>query len=756
MQFGTHGNASLRTVVSNSGAILQSGDITALGVEQLGFFKTFKDGNAAQAQAAPTYKTAPKFQIGKGIDKYLAQEYLGTYQSLFPWLSNEISGKNIIGWSGTKANSQSTTDIYTLGYDGVDASKRLSGVLDHRELIVRMRLWGNPIRRLTGVSSDLRREYVVDKGCLDACKVACEDDFSLADELIADSVLKQIRADKFNMIPIERFVKVTKIKKCNPAEDAISGLVESTKYTVSFCDDGSSSSIGAIQTQYPGFKVAFESRVGAISTYSMWRLTSQGVPASFTNTVPVALAVCDTCPSGYTLVAPQTVYYVERPIAPGTDISTSGAQQTYADTIGTAYGTAARGIATLTGTAGSGYTNGTHPLVFTGGGGTGAAGTVTVAGGAITARTITAKGINYTTVPTVTFPAAGAGTGGTVVATINAAPTVTSKFISADGGSAITSYSVVGTTPAIAALNSDSYVSVVTSGAICTPPAGASIAWTAGGTRKVAPKTWSLTLADTVCGTSRLAELQDAYPDLVVSEEGTTGVCARVYITTNYSAPVLDEICSVGEYMFEQPKPFLFNTHWKPYVSGSILANPNCDPADPETVCCAVGLKFETAAFVQDYAKCLYGYYSWDISDSDPVYMELTVHTHDWTTTPCYLTDQVVTKLRGASFATGSGKLIREAERSSLQYDEKHFSVNQAINAAFGIDFIADPQQWYDTYQLTVSFPHNANYITGQEMLTRDITFAFAFPTGKGKAWETLINNYIVSIPDTELTPVVL
>lgn len=71
--------------------------------------------------------------------------------------------------------------------------------------------------------------------------------------------------------------------------------------------------------------------------------------------------------------------------------------------------------------AGTGGTNGTYPLIFTGGGGSGAAGTATISGGAITAVTLTDLGTNYTSAPTITL-SGGGGTG-----------TVTSSF----GSSAI-------------------------------------------------------------------------------------------------------------------------------------------------------------------------------------------------------------------------------------------------------------------------------------------------------------------------------
>lgn len=74
-------------------------------------------------------------------------------------------------------------------------------------------------------------------------------------------------------------------------------------------------------------------------------------------------------------------------------------------------------------TPGAGGTNGTFPLAFAGGTGSGAAGTFTVAGGALTAITITSAG-RYTVAPTFSFAAsanlAGAAATVTLGATANA------------------------------------------------------------------------------------------------------------------------------------------------------------------------------------------------------------------------------------------------------------------------------------------------------------------------------------------------
>lgn len=68
---------------------------------------------------------------------------------------------------------------------------------------------------------------------------------------------------------------------------------------------------------------------------------------------------------------------------------------------------------------GSGYTNGSgYALIFSGGGGSGAAGTFTVSGGAITSISLTSGGNGYSSAPSVSFSNAGAGTGSAYVVTM--------------------------------------------------------------------------------------------------------------------------------------------------------------------------------------------------------------------------------------------------------------------------------------------------------------------------------------------------
>lgn len=73
---------------------------------------------------------------------------------------------------------------------------------------------------------------------------------------------------------------------------------------------------------------------------------------------------------------------------------------------------------------GSGGTDGTYSLGFSGGSGTGAAGTYTITGGIVVSTTITAGGTGYTSAPTVSFPSGGIiGAAGTAV--LNGYPATT-------------------------------------------------------------------------------------------------------------------------------------------------------------------------------------------------------------------------------------------------------------------------------------------------------------------------------------------
>jgi hypothetical protein len=74
---------------------------------------------------------------------------------------------------------------------------------------------------------------------------------------------------------------------------------------------------------------------------------------------------------------------------------------------------------------GSGYTNGTYPLSISGGGGSGCTGTFNISSGGLASITIVDAGTGYTSAPTLSFTAAGAGTGASATATLGTGASVT-------------------------------------------------------------------------------------------------------------------------------------------------------------------------------------------------------------------------------------------------------------------------------------------------------------------------------------------
>jgi hypothetical protein len=111
-------------------------------------------------------------------------------------------------------------------------------------------------------------------------------------------------------------------------------------YSLTVVDSGDASAQFAVERAYPKtYKITRLSYVNGKSTYEVGPLAS--LPTAFTPTSSVTLTSCGgTCPSGFTLVGAKDVYIIARPLAGTEDFTTVNSRDTYADTIGTAYGVA--------------------------------------------------------------------------------------------------------------------------------------------------------------------------------------------------------------------------------------------------------------------------------------------------------------------------------------------------------------------------------------------------------------------------------
>ena len=84
---------------------------------------------------------------------------------------------------------------------------------------------------------------------------------------------------------------------------------------------------------------------------------------------------------------------------------------------------------------------------------------------------------------------------------------------------------------------------------VCSKTTTTTTAWVAGETCVATTKGFSIIVKDNDCGATRLPELQAAYPDLVITEDGVVGGCKRKYNTT---VPT-NIVCSECSPIFLQP-----------------------------------------------------------------------------------------------------------------------------------------------------------------------------------------------------------
>ena len=110
---------------------------------------------------------------------------------------------------------------------------------------------------------------------------------------------------------------------------------------------------------------------------------------------------------------------------------------------------------------------------------------------------------------------------------------------------------------------------VGTKAAFCANDATTTHAWVESGTCNASTAKYRIIVADD-CNGNRLADLQDAYPELTITLLKSEN-CLSVYETTVETSLSCDEGCnsSIVEQVFtsEAPKPFAVNTYWFPVTT---------------------------------------------------------------------------------------------------------------------------------------------------------------------------------------------
>lgn len=274
----------------------------------------------------------------------------------------------------------------------------------------------------------------------------------------------------------------------------------------------------------------------------------------------------------------------------------------------------------------------------------------------------------------------------------------------------------------------------------CVITSPSTIAWVALPNTFSYGQVYNITLADSICGTNRLADLQAAYPNLTISVVNAGGSCVHTYTTTLQSQCVA-AACSADARVFVAPQAF-------EGVSWTAIA---VDPAIPNGTTVLVGVKLESAWVDRITNTCTYGYYPYN---ADGVHIQVSNFDPNYNG-PSELCESnwVVKTIREYKYPQGFGAYVREQEEKSLGYYLKDYSYNALLREIEGFEFQSQPRSYYDEYVLSFKF----EYLVGGFSVEYKDSYKlhFFFPEGTGAAFEAAINSYITSA-NIGLDPVVL
>jgi hypothetical protein len=766
--------AFISPFVSNSGAVSLGAKLSSLEAEQFGVFSA-SDYSAGEptSLASPSFKTNKRLIIKTGVPFSSGQ--------LSPALSRhtkkakatiEFEADDIISWIGQKADtSQAKTQKIAIGYDGVDASRTLNGLLDVKPLHVNLILQGEPIKRFFGKNRVVHR-FVIDKGLCPSDCSAVDTCGNVPCDVIADAIIEKVNSEmlfsevggKLVQVPLKNFISASKIKKCTV--DALTPtLTEYKKYQIEIQDDGVST-ISKLAEAYPNVKITRDSHLDGYSVYSFWQLGSASAPADFSMsryTFPIC-DTCPTCPTSSTVVNGVKIVQVKVPYGDTLPTITgviSSAKLGSSIDLGDTYLVKVATTASDT-TIGSELAGVSEYSIIGIEGKQCLVGTTTKAWSTCETCNKTVKQFR------ITLPDKECGLGDRLADLQAAYPDLTvalqtqtsiskkSSVITFTGtsGTATVTIGGVARTATFATSLAVTRNNFITTHAAAYAAAGITI--TASGTADIlAVGGATLATPTVVNATTNLAGT--ATTPAFITNETVRSECAASYVTEITSDCVAPEDCGLEErYSFGKPTSYM-GYQWEEFAA--ITNYPNCDvPTVPTEPCCSCGVVFETAVWNKTFTDCTtVGYTNWHPNEVKPVLLQVNIHSLDYSNNPCDETKHYSTVLQRLSFNLGvSGEYVQEAEMAALRsYEGKKWSNNPFVNEVNGFQPIAKRHLMYDVYTLRLKHrgDDSDKYILKGQQYT---DYKFFIAQGQGRTFETLINKLILSTGREDLKAVVL
>ena len=716
-----------------------------LVVGQCGIF------NAAtnQSVVAPSFPACKAIYFGFRLPAMETGQL--SFNSANPYYSVGIPVNKITNFRGRRGHRGQNEKV-AIGFDGVDTTKTLAIAAGQTKSLYIL-LDGSPITKLDG-NQGLMLRYDTFGGCTDACADGCTDAHC---GIPMQDLVKQINEDHRH----HGFIRASELKSCSDGDAVVTEAW--TCYTLILADAGDDVSTSIVGAQYPGTSVVRVSRDGIYSTYKLCQITSAGAPTDFSTGNIISIPNCSTCPAGYEFRSGH-IYEIKAEDAGDSTalshitgnyniqahdiiyrtsyingVSTYLIVSDYAFNLDTS---TVNEIQTMTAT---GASAGTFTLTFDG------QTTAAIAYNAAAAAIQTALD-NLSNVAVNGIVVANAGTADannttfTFSHTDYAGQNVPMITVDLDGltgptGGVITqstaskiinTYGTVisGTTVLISA----TYLGVTDNWCFLTT--ATTTAWTAGDTGVRYARNYTMTLADTECGTDRLAELVAAYGNIGTVTIVTPGDCAQVYKLVVYSNFV-EEGCFPSEATW----PVITG-----YGGGTWALDTSADLGT-----CSCGILIEAAVFNRYNNECTYGTFT---NDFDGIHIRVSHFDNNYNGTPSVCTNEwPVTKLQAFAPPINLGAQLKPLEEATLLDLYRGYSNDPGVRQAEGFTLFAKSDTVYDTY--TVDYTHS--YSSGQfsDVIHNRYSEHFHFPAGEGKGFEQAMNTLIASA-NLPIPPVVL
>lgn len=616
---------------------------------------------------------------------------------------------------------------WVIGYNGSPSSNSLKFTTGEA-LRIKFYFHGQPVYRFFNGP----KEYVVSYTPLEDCTEPCSGS-DCPDAITDCEVHSKALIDLINKHPeLHKFGVTAKYV----AADYSAAATNMEKYCISLCDNGDGQALAAVQAQAPvGATVVRTERTGSQSTYQFCQDDDLGAPSDFTQAGDVDLAVCGECPAGSTLTEAKNVYFVNRPLAGSEDLNDSGARQTFADLVGTAYeaahavvfdGTvAAVNVATdiITEVA-HGFATG-DKVTYNNGGGTSITGITSTSDYYVIRLTAD----TFALATTAALAYAGTKRDLTVVGVGVAhtlTPVITAEFVAMGGGVATVKLTV-GAGVELAAQSADTVIFANTTGAVCTYADATPVSWSLCGTgirskRKLRIK--NLNRPDCDTAGDRLTDLTTILSGVVgidistlAKEAGTA--CKDDYTVEQFSVDCLDEGCLTSNVTFTYDDlPAFENESW------SVVPPTHVDDATRK---CGIRV---TAGYIDPkFGDCSFN--PMDYYETEPIKMEVSLLQEDgdrcdvasWPT---------VSQSRIGQISRQSGEfVIRELIMKTDAY-LKHidqFSLEPRMREAFDMNLLSsvDKNAYYNLYYVTYKASYGHSFRKNEQ---EKFTTVFAFKEG--------------------------